>query len=485
MGHRSGISDRKRLLEPRFIGKNDELRLKMRAKSRINSFIAILLISLFALYACQPQSASNDDPLAGYEWRYTAEELRFDGPSPWPEIRKERIETILPVAMERAGVDGWAILCRSNDNDPLARHVGCENAVSPAVVYFEKRGLEVYSMIFSPPGEATALQEIALHDTVVVVGRSPGAIAEAAAYINANLSGKLALNFSSSNEIADGLSFSQYQALTGALNSRVRAEIVSSENVVYEWLSVKTPAEVEILRRAAELTVRFELLAYAQVEPGVTTDADVAKYLKQLMQEHGVKDAWSPDQNPAINSGIDRGHSHPTDKIIQPGDVIQTDFGIRVYDMWVTDIQRFAYVLRDGETAAPEDIQRYWDVARQGNRMVLDAMAPGVTGVEVDRVQREWMRENGSMEVMWNTGHPVGYVAHDVGPSLGGAQIGREPSATAFKPLVPGNTFAYDGFYMWEIEGGTKTISVEEMAVVTENGAEYLVAPQEDLVLIN
>ena len=451
--------------------------------SSYNSFIAIMLFLSAISLGCQTATNSND-PLAGYEWKFSSDELRFDGPSPWPEIRKERIRALLPVAMERAGVDGWAIICRSNDNDPLAKHVGCENAVSPAVVYFERRGMDVYSMIFTPPGEATALQEIALHDSVVVVGRSPGAMTEAANYINANLKGTLSLNFSSTIEIADGISHSQFQAFTSQLNTQVRSGIVSSENVVYEWLSVKTPAEVDILRRAAELTVRFELMAYAQVVPGITTDADVARILKQLMREHGVKDGWSPDQNPSINSGVDRGHAHPTDRIIQPGDVIQTDFGIRVYDMWVTDIQRFAYVLKDGETAPPTDIQRYWDVARDANRMVLAAMRPGATGVEVDRIQREWLRENGSMEVMWNTGHPVGYVAHDVGPSLGGAQVGRVPSATAFKPLVVGNVFAYDGFYMWEIEGGTKTISVEEMAVITESGAEYLVAPQEDLILI-
>jgi hypothetical protein len=33
-------------------------------------------------------------------------------------------------------------------------------------------------------------------------------------------------------------------------------------------------------------------------------------------------------------------------------------------------------------------------------------------------------------------------------------------------------------------EKTTKTISVEEMAVVTERGAEYLIPPQEELVLI-
>ena len=45
--------------------------------------------------------------------------------------------------------------------------------------------------------------------------------------------------------------------------------------------------------------------------------------------------------------------------------------------------------------------------------------------------------------------------------------------------------FAFDGFHAWTLEsGGTKTISVEEMVVITENGAEYLIAPQEELVLV-
>jgi len=45
--------------------------------------------------------------------------------------------------------------------------------------------------------------------------------------------------------------------------------------------------------------------------------------------------------------------------------------------------------------------------------------------------------------------------------------------------------FAFDVFHAWSLEsGGTKTISVEEMVVITENGAEYLIAPQEELVLV-
>ena len=74
------------------------------------------------------------------------------------------------------------------------------------------------------------------------------------------------------------------------------------------------------------------------------------------MSEYGVKDGWASDQNPNVNSGSDRGHSHTTDKVIMSGDVIQIDFGIKLYDRWVSDIQRFAYVLKEGETKAPEDI---------------------------------------------------------------------------------------------------------------------------------
>ena len=85
---------------------------------------------------------------------------------------------------------------------------------------------------------------------------------------------------------------------------------------------------------------------------------------------------------------------------------------------------------------------------------------------------------------MWSTGHPVGYVAHDVGPNLGGSQASHVRPASE-KQLKAGMTFAFDGFHAWKLDdGATKTISVEEMAVVNENGATYLIEPQEELILI-
>ena len=238
------------------------------------------------------------------------------------------------------------------------------------------------------------------------------------------------------------------------------------------------------MRKAAELTAKWQLEAYATIKPGVTTDADVAKFLKNKMAEYGVTDAWAPDQNPNVNSGSDRGHSHATNKVIMPGDVIQTDFGIRLYDRWVSDIQRFAYVLGPDETKAPEDIQSYWEAGRNGGFAAFNAMRPGVRGEDVDAAQRAMMKENNSEYVMWSTGHPVGYVAHDVGPNLGGSHTpGKRPAAQ--RKLKAGMVFAFDGFHAWKLKDGkTKTISVEEMVVIREDGAEYLIPPQQELVLV-
>ena len=387
--------------------------------------------------------------------------------------------------MAEAKVDAWVVIVRENANDPLAMHVGGENAGGAAALLFFRDGTRVRSLALSPSGEATALRDIGLHDEVRSLERGTNVFTLAAEELRKANVGSIAVN-SASRNAADGLSHTQRKALEEALGD-FGSRLVSSQELVIRWLGVKVPEEIEIMRRAAIVTERLEEEAYATIRPGVTRDADVALYLKRRMRELGYEDAWAPDQNPNVNSGIDRGHSHATEKVIAHGDIIQTDFGIKVGGVWCTDIQRFAYVLRPGETAAPPDMQKRWEIARQGSRIALAAMKPGARGFDVDLAQREWMKKNASEPVPWSTGHPVGYWAHDMGPALGGAQRATTPppNSDAARPLAVNQVFAFDGFFCWPVgDGQTKTISVEEMAVVTPNGAEYLMAPQEELVLV-
>ncbi len=406
----------------------------------------------------------------------------FSGPSPWPTIRQERIRTLLPQAMAKANVDAWVIIVRENANDPLALHVGGENAGAPSAILFLRQGSGVRSYILAGFGEVIALRELAVHDSVIAyTAESGGPLGGVAERLRNANPARIAIN-SGNLAMADGLSATQKVALERAFGPELSERLVSSAELVSFWLDRKLPAEVEIMRRAAELTAQLERDAYATVAPGTTRDSDLARYLKRRMRELSVEDGWSPAQNPSVNSGPDRGHSHASDRVIEHGDVIQIDFGIKVFGVWGTDIQRFAYVLRPGETQAPDDVQRKWLAARRGGEAAFAAMRPGATGAAIDSAQRVVMNREGSATVPWSTGHSVGYWAHDVGPSLN--RFNR-------RPLEVGHVFAFDGFFAWTLPGGSgqwgdgsKTISVEEMVVITETGAEYLVPPQQELILV-
>jgi len=124
----------------------------------------LLLIPILLVVACsQPESP----PAA-----------TIDGPAfpgdPWPAIRAERIATLLPAAMDDAGLQAWLTICRENDNDPMARHIGCENAGGSAAFMFFRTEGGVTSVAISPAGEATALAEKQIMDEVVEIERGSG-----------------------------------------------------------------------------------------------------------------------------------------------------------------------------------------------------------------------------------------------------------------------------------------------------------------------
>ncbi|MGA0255899.1 MAG: M24 family metallopeptidase [Rhodothermales bacterium] len=431
--------------------------------------ITSLLLILVLLAGCTAAPDTVESPFAG---------------DPWPDIRAERIATLLPGAMEENGLDAWVVICRENNNDPLADHVGCENAGGTAAFMFFRVGDGVRSVAISPRGEATSLAETGRMDEVIMSERGASIWDTMGEVFERFEPSTIGINTGQS-PITDGLSHTQYASMMAGLPSMWTSRMQSAEPMIRSWLSVKTPAEVAIMARAAEITAQWEVEAYENAVGSVTTDRDIADFLEAKMAKMGVGDAWSPEQNPAINSGKDRGHSHPTDRTIQPGDFIQTDFGIRVHDRWVTDIQRFAYVLAPGETEAPQEALDKWEAAKRGSRAAFAAMKPGATGNEVDRAQRLVLEENGSQPVMWGTGHPVGYWAHDSGPGLSGGRLGQELPRVATQVLKPGMTFAFDGFHKWSLtDSTTKTISVEEMVVITEDGAQWMTPPQEELILI-
>jgi Xaa-Pro dipeptidase len=404
---------------------------------------------------------------------------------PWPAIRRERIEKLLPVAMAAAKVDAWVIFCRENHSDPLARHVGGEHAGRLTTFVFTRVPGGVESHAIASPTEVITLGERLTHAKVVAGAAGQSAFELVAAYLREKSPAAIAIN-KSELTVADGLTATQHQQLIAALGPDLARRLTSSEELVHRWLGVKLPAEIEIMRKAGTLTSLLEYEAFETVVPGKTTNLDLQRYLRRRVEELELGHAW--EDNPGIQSGLDRGRGSDAKRVIIPGDIIDIDFGIKVHDIWCTDVQRFAYVLGPGETSPPPQIRKAWEGARESSRRMVAAMRPGVAGWEVDRVQVEWMESQGSLRHWAGTGHSVGYWAHDVGPSIGGYSKDGPPRGAGARTLEPGMVFAFDGNFVWAAEDagqkGTRSITLEEMAAVTANGAEYLTPVQEELVLI-
>ena len=161
--------------------------------------IALVLLGWACSSPTNPESETKKiDPLT--HW----------GENPWPEIRKKRINQLLPEALKNAKVASWLVICRENYNDPIATHVGGENASGTAAFLFYADETGFHSLAFSPEGEAKALEDLAIHEKVERIPRGESAVAKAVSFIKEKGFPTVAINSSASNEMADGLTHSQH-----------------------------------------------------------------------------------------------------------------------------------------------------------------------------------------------------------------------------------------------------------------------------------
>jgi Xaa-Pro aminopeptidase len=326
--------------------------------------------------------------------------------------------------------------------------------------------------------EVNALERLDVFDTVVGYDESiRPLLQETLLRLNPD---QIAVNTSRNNVLADGLTLAMYEMLVDYLSDTPYADrLFSAEPVINALRGRKTPTEVERIRKAVEITDEIYRKTYDFIRADMT-QKEVAAYMHAQMVEAGVGFAWPRESNPAVNSGPDSpvGHSGPTDIRIQPGHILHFDFGVK-YEEYCSDIQRVAYMLREGETTAPPEVQRGFTTARQAIEEARAAMRPGVPGVEIDNIARRIVTEAGYPEYKHALGHQLGRVAHDGGALLGPLweKYGDSPNQV----LEVGQVFTIEpGLAV----PGYGHIGLEEDVVLTENGAEYLGTVQEKIVLL-
>ena len=290
----------------------------------------------------------------------------------------------------------------------------------------------------------------------------------------------IAVNYSQESEVCDGLTHGMFLSLQSMLSEiGMESRMAPAQKVVSALRQRKTPGEIRRIQKAIALTEAiFEKMARF-IRPG-RTEIEIADFVRGEVEAARLELAWDPRVCPAVFTGPDTAEAHytPTDRKVEPGHVVNMDFGVRV-EGYCADLQRSYYVARKGEACAPADVKAGFDAIARVIECSRQCLRPGEIGLEVDRVARRIVTEAGYQEFPHGLGHQVGRFAHDGTALLGPAweKYAQKP----FEPIEKGMVFTLEPRLTVPGKG---IVTIEEMVLVTDDGAEYLSTPQQDVVMV-
>lgn len=229
---------------------------------------------------------------------------------------------------------------------------------------------------------------------------------------------------------------------------------VLATHILAELFVSKDTDEIEQLRHAAAAIDRVHARVPSLLVAG-RSEREVASDLEKLiLEEHSSVDFI------IVGSGENGANAHHdfSDRILADGDVVVVDIGGTYGPGYHSDCTRTYAV---GGAAGPE-FQSKYEVLLAAQEAAVQAVKPGVSAGEIDRVARDVLSDAALGEFfIHRTGHGIGLSTHE------------EPFIMAGNDLLlaPGMAFSIEpGFYI-EGEFGAR---IEDIVVVTEDGCERL-----------
>nr|MBA3525104.1 Xaa-Pro aminopeptidase [Geodermatophilaceae bacterium] len=302
----------------------------------------------------------------------------------------ERLHTVLPALLDRAGIDTWIVSAREYHEDPVMA------ALLPGEWHSARRRT-ILVLHRTPDGvDAEAVARYPVGTAYTPVWQGNGAAAGGPAtetrdpetgapetqwealrrVVAARDPRRIGLDTSSTFALADGLSATEERAVLAALGP-LAARVASAEAVAIGLLETRLPAEIEAAHELNALAHTVIADAYAAVTVGTTTALDVAWWIDQRFADLGTP-SWFRATVDVQRRGVALG-AVPEDAVVLPGDLLHCDVGL-VSCRLHTDTQQNAYVLQSGETTAPRGLV---DALTVGNRMqdlTCAALTTGGTG---------------------------------------------------------------------------------------------------------
>ncbi|MEL7832360.1 M24 family metallopeptidase [Fodinibius sp. N2] len=333
---------------------------------------------------------------------------------------EHRLNNVIPKLMRRENIDMWIIIAREYNEDPVIK------TMLPATWQSARRRT---ILVFSNDGQKVERMAVARYDigkffkTAWDKEKEPNQWQRLADIIKEKDPQTIALNYSSTFALADGISKSQYKDFSSTLSRKYQDRIISGENLAIGWLETRTEPEMQVYPMIVHIAhdIIAEGFSEKVIQPGITTTTDVEWWYRERIRDLNLTAWFHPSVSVQRSADPDTSFlnnfsQRPDENVILPGDLLHVDFGITYLGL-NTDTQQHAYVLKPGENQAPKGLQK---ALKTGNRLqdiLTENFKEGRNGNEILAKSRKRAINEGITPSIYT--HPIGYHGHGAGPTIG------------------------------------------------------------------
>ncbi|WAM32472.1 M24 family metallopeptidase [Caldicellulosiruptor naganoensis] len=274
------------------------------------------------------------------------------------------------------------------------------------------------------------------------------------------------LDILSQNQI-DSLYFEGYNltySTFSEMKEKIGEKIYPLSFSIDEIRALKDEDEIELIKRAVEITDKAFEHILNFIKPGVTENEIVAE-LNYFILKNGAK-GFSFEPIVASGKRSSLPHGTATNKKIEYRDAVIIDFGC-IYDGYMSDMTRTIFV------GSPDDTMiRIYNIVKEAQQKAEEFITEGLKCLEVDKIARDYIGCFGYMERFGHSlGHGVGLEIHEL-PRLSpkSETILEENMIVTVEP----------GIYIEDLGG----VRIEDMVVVKKDGCKVLTSSTKELIIL-
>lgn len=253
-------------------------------------------------------------------------------------------------------------------------------------------------------------------------------------------------------------------------------------------ITLKSPHEIELMRRAGAITAQARALAGEMVRPGVTTgeiDREVERFIRAQGAVPSFLHVPGPPGTPpypgsvCISVNDEVIHGIPGRRVLKEGDLVKCDVGACI-DGYHGDC---AATFPCGQI--DDQAQRLMDVTRESFFQGIRFAREGCRLYDISAAIQAYAEEHGFSPVRDYVGHGIGTRVHEPPEVPNFGKAGRGPRllrgmTLAIEPMVNAGgwavTLAGDGWTVRTADGALSA-HYENTVLITDGAPEILTVP--------